>query len=676
MIKKKKGSTFMIVVIVMAIIFTTGTTVLALTASNYKMRINESKRLQNLYEADSGLDVVKNIIIKTSQEAIKYADKEVKKELINSTNTNKDYINNLFKEKFYEFLSSNDKGSMELLQYLILNKQIITSVNDDGIVDTANLKNVSENKNYIIEIPQDGYKIKENNQKIEGITIAVKSTFETVNEELKNKRTISTNFEITAPDYESVVSVVDIYPVFDGKAITADGDMNVNGANTNSELLISGDIWINGKDSNLSYDNPSFTFDKYKSGINLNNSTFNINGNIYTSNTFSSNNNVLAEVDGDIYAQNIYIGKSLYSTVSSGNKINFKNDVIVNNDLAMNTTGSEVTVGNNFYGISDKTSDVANADKALKSSSIIVNEPEGSTLTVEKDSYILGVAYLNATDSEGNKYQTGESVSVKGNYLAYTDVQNVLNGANNVTLKYYSPLQLLESINGQSDANTKADYFIQYYSNANKKYDYKDGGVNLLGKVKSAGASVKGSDGKIQKTLVNEEDMEIVKNQRNEYIRNVLAMGDTINWNENEPRKVSNQIDFTKFSGFSRTDSEDKTLILNGSESEIVINNNMLNNQEIKSGLIISKGNIKIQGSFDFKGTIITSGNITFEGSEKKSINYDADIIRNVVSDNYDVLKEIFNETSSKGKEVKVSSSSEMYNSDKFLKESSWKIER
>lgn len=666
----------MVVVIVMAIIFTTGTTVLALTASNYKMRINESKRLQNLYEADSGLDVVKNIIIKTSQEAIKYADKEVKKELMNSSDENKEDINSLFKAKFYEFLSLNDKDSMELLQYLILNKKIITSVSDNGTIDITNLKNVSENKRYTIEIPEGGYKVKENNGKVEGITIAVKSTFETVNEELKNKRTVSTEFEITAPEYESVVSVVNIYPVFDGKAITADGDMTVNASNNKSELEISGDIWINGQDSSLSYDNPSFTFDKYNTGIKLNNTKFNIDGNIYTSNTFSANNNVESEIQGDIYAQNIYIGKSLYSTVSSNNKISFKQDVIVNNDLAMNTTSSKVTIENNFYGISDKTSDVSNANKALNSSSIIVNESQGSSLTVNKDSYILGVSYLNATDSQGNKYQTGESVSVKGNYLAYTDVQGVLNGANDITLKYYSPLQLLESIKGSSDVNTKANYFIEYYSNTNRKYDYKDGGVNLKGKVKSVGASVKDSDGKIQKASVNEEDMKIVENERNEYIRNVLAMGDTTNWNQNEPRKVSNQIDFTNMGNLQILESTNGALILNGSESEIIINNNMINGKEIESGLIISKGDIKIQGSFDFTGTIITSGNITFEGSEKKAVKYNSEVVRSVIADNYEVLKDIFNETSSKGKEVKISSSSEMYNSDKFLNQSLWKIER
>ena len=109
--RKKKGSTFLIVVVLMSIIFTVGSTILAVTANDYKLRINESKRLQNLYLADSGLDIVENIIIKTSQKAIEYADKEVKKELLNSTNdalsnselSNSYDVNNEFKKSFMIF---------------------------------------------------------------------------------------------------------------------------------------------------------------------------------------------------------------------------------------------------------------------------------------------------------------------------------------------------------------------------------------------------------------------------------------------------------------------------------------------------------------------------------------------------------------------------------------------
>ncbi|WP_288221605.1 hypothetical protein [uncultured Clostridium sp.] len=685
--KKKRGSTFVVVVIVMAIIFTTGTTVLALTASNYKMRINESKRLQNLYEADSGLDVVKNIIIKTSQEAIKYADKEVKKEFTKEESKNREEINKIFKEKFYEFLSLNKKElngkQVEILQYLILKKKIITSVNNDGSIDISTLKSVSEDKNYIIEIEDGDYKInKDIKGDIESITLDVKSTFETVNEDIKNKRTVSTNFEIKAPDYESIISVVDIYPVFDGKAITIDKNMIINGG-TSGELSISGDIWVKGGDTDLE-NNPNFTFDKYKDGIKLNNTKFNIEGNIYTANTFILNNEVKkdSEVNGNIYAKNIYIGKDLYSTISSNNNITFKKDVIVNNDLAMNTTGSTITIENNFYGINDKTSEISTANKALTSSSIIINESQGSNLIVKKNSYISGVAYLNATDSKGNKYQTGESVAIKGNYLAYTDVKDVLDGVNDVTLRYYSPLQLLESINGSSDADTKANYFIDYYSKENKKYEYKVGGVDLQGKVVSAGASVKGSDGKIQKTLIKDEDWKVINNEREEFARNVFAMGDTTNLGENiyenqtVLRTVGKEIDFSSIGNLQIIESRNGTLILNGEASEIIIEDNKLKGKNIEKALIISNGDIKIKGSFNFTGTIITSGNITFEGSEKKEIKYDAEVVRGVIADNYDLVKNIFKKTSSKGKEVKISSSSEMYNVEKFLKQSLWKIER
>ena len=50
--------------------------------------------------------------------------------------------------------------------------------------------------------------------------------------------------------------------------------------------------------------------------------------------------------------------------------------------------------------------------------------------------------------------------------------------------------------------------------------------------------------------------------------------------------------------------------------------------------------------------------------------------MRNIIAENYDILKDIFNSQSSKGKEIKINSSNEMYNPENFLKSSLWKIER
>ncbi|MDU6363385.1 MAG: hypothetical protein E6582_07595 [Clostridium sp.] len=689
--KKKKGSTFVIVVVVMAIIFTTGTTILAVTANDYKMRINQSKKLQNLYEADSGLDVVENIIIKTSQEAIKYADKEVKKKFteLDDKDRSKDKINEIFKDKFYEFLTVRNKEilnekEVEILEYLILEKKYIKSILESGKLEYDSAISNIENR-FIIEIPEGGYVKNINNGKVSNITIEVKSNFESTEGQLKNKKTVSTKYSITAPDYNSEITSINIYPVFDGKAITADGNMNVESLGNKSIVNISGDIWVQGN-NNLG-NSPEYTFDKYIGGIKLDNTSFNINGNIYTANTFHLNNLVNeSSVNGDIYAKNIYVGKSINSNFSKLNNISFEKNVVVNNDLALNATNSSIVIKNNFYGINEKTTEVSTANKALSSSSIIVNDTSNtSTITVNKDSYIMGVAYLNATDESGNKYQTGESVAVKGNYLAYTDVDDVLNGATNVTLKYYSPLQLLESKNGQSNAIMKADYFAEYYSKNNNSYNFNDGGVSLKKSVKSVGASVKDNQGNIQKSNINDSDISIVNEQRNEFARNVFAMGDTTGLGDDlydgqeVKRQVSNQVNFNeirKVQG-SSFDTTEGMVILKGNENEnIEIENGKIKGTDIElsKGLIIANGDITIDGNFSFTGNIITTGNIILKGEGEKNITYDPQVVRSILALNHDLLKDIFVKSQGDREEVKVTSASELYSVDKFLTKSLWRI--
>lgn len=689
--KKKKGSTFVIVVVVMAIIFTTGTTILAVTANDYKMRINQSKKLQNLYEADSGLDVVENIIIKTSQEAIKYADKEVKKKFteLDDKDRSKDKINEIFKDKFYEFLTVRNKEilnekEVEILEYLILEKKYIKSILESGKLEYDSAISNIENR-FIIEIPEGGYVKNINNGKVSNITIEVKSNFESTEGQLKNKKTVSTKYSITAPDYNSEITSINIYPVFDGKAITADGNMNVESLGNKSIVNISGDIWVQGN-NNLG-NSPEYTFDKYIGGIKLDNTSFNINGNIYTANTFHLNNLVNeSSVNGDIYAKNIYVGKSINSNVSKFNNISFEKNVVVNNDLALNATNSSIVIKNNFYGINEKTTEVSTANKALSSSSIIVNDTSNtSTITVNKDSYIMGVAYLNATDESENKYQTGESVAVKGNYLAYTDVDDVLNGATNVTLKYYSPLQLLESKNGQSNAIMKADYFAEYYSKNNNSYNFNDGGVSLKKSVKSVGASVKDNQGNIQKSNINDSDISIVNEQRNEFARNVFAMGDTTGLGDDlydgqeVKRQVSNQVNFNEIRRVqgSSFDTTEGMVILKGNENEnIEIENGKIKGTDIElsKGLIIANGDITIDGNFNFTGNIITTGNIILKGEGEKNITYDPQVVRSILALNHDLLKDIFVKSQGDREEVKVTSASELYSVDKFLTKSLWRI--
>ncbi|WP_238858810.1 hypothetical protein [Clostridium sp. YIM B02569] len=77
--RKKQGAGLITVIIAFMFVFTVATAMLSMVASNYKARVVESKRIENLYASDSGLDVAYNIIAKTFDAATKYANLKVQK---------------------------------------------------------------------------------------------------------------------------------------------------------------------------------------------------------------------------------------------------------------------------------------------------------------------------------------------------------------------------------------------------------------------------------------------------------------------------------------------------------------------------------------------------------------------------------------------------------------------
>ena len=696
--KKRKGSALITVIVVVSILAITGTTILTVTASDYKMRKIESERIRNLYEADSGLNGVENIIIKASQSAIRKSDEKIKLEFSSLSEDEKTpkKLNEKFKDEFYSYL--NQKIQVEvngaikeenLLRYLITNKLYIDESNENKLVyEPAEVV-----EDALIEISEGDYNFSE-----DGIKIKVKSTFESTEGNLKNKKTVQVTFKIVAPNYNAKVSEVGIYPVFENKTLTVDGNMEVEGGNLN----ISGDIWVKG--NNSKQESLEYAFDKYEGGILLNNTVFNLKGNAYTFNSLNLKDKVEnSKVDGEVYANNLYVGKSSRAISSDKNSITITKDLILNNDLALNSTNSEINIKSNFFGINAKSESTENAVKAMNSSSIIVNDTlNTSSITVEKDSYIMGVAYLNATDMLGKKYQTGESVSIKGNYLAYTDPSNLEDG---IMLKYYSPLQLLESKNGDTSLKMKADYFVDYYEEpTTNTYKLNQGGVNLKGKVYSVGASIQNNEAKKGNLDGDIGSNTLITEKQRDFALKVLAMNDNSSASDfksvydsnNVIRTVKNQIDFNKIKSLledlivnedrtlllneDRTllliGEEDRTLLLNVEEGAITIKDNDLNGTKIKKGLIISNGPIIIEGDFDFEGTIMTSGSISIIGSGEKNISYNGELIRDIISENQDVLKEIFitDSSSKKANEIKVVSDTAIYEKSNFLKVTDWKI--
>lgn len=658
--RKKKGSSFVIVILVMAILFTVGTTMLAVTASEYRMRINENEKIKNLYKADSGLDIVYNIILKASEASILASEKATKEESL-GTNKSLEELDEIFRNKYLEILGKEADGKGKNPNDALLARVISEGKYcefDDINKAVVLSKNSFNNAN--IEILEYSYL----NEKI---IIKVKSTFEDNTGDIKNTKAIETSYELAIPKYqknivnESVNRKISIYPVFDNKIITADGNMSISG-----EVDIEGNIWAKG-DEELK-ENPAYAFDKYNGGISLENATLDMSGNISTNKTLHLKTKSNVEIDGDVYALNAYVGKYYNEKreliESNNNSLNPKLDsqlnLVVNNDLAINAKNSNINL-TNFYGINDKTDSINNLDKAMKSSSIIVNNIDNSSNIKIDKAYIMGVAYI---DTNGEKYQTGESVAVKGNYLAYSDIIPGYEGR--VTLNYYNPLQLIETIDNNKSIDSKAKYFEKYFSESQGAL--KTGGINL-NEVHAIGAYI-GNDGTAKYLGIKNEDSEEVTKAKKEFARNIYAMGDMGGIDTNEidlynnnnsnsnaySKTVANQIQFSDFDLSKVTNSVYGNLILINDGNEITIGNNRIvsnvdrvNGKDVTNAVIITNGNIKITGDIDFTGNIITTGNIEFINGGKKNLVYDSEITRKIIAANYDAIEKAFEKGTSIG---------------------------
>ena len=572
---KKKGSSLVAVLVICSIILVVASTMIGVATSNVRMRMNESKKLQNLYKADSGLEIVNSIILKDSEAAIVYAQEKTQ----SYTETNR-YIANADDEEVYNNLNKEFKA--QFIKALIsgvtvtndnnytTEQDLMTQYNnitpdtstDETITITQNAANpisrllVSlKNYRYIttLEDVDSCYKnafgtgerptirllsIKYNDIE-KTIKFTVRSSFscsETSTTKLPNKKVIETTFKITAPEYADIINrsnssrTLTIQSPY-SNVITVDGNLNVN-----NNLNLTGNAWVKGDANTAASENQSIVFSKYNGGIKLaSGKSFTTNsagehypGNIYTAGTFSLVNSSNVSLSGNLYSGNTYIGPSSTNDSSSRDNTMSLGDMITYNDLGINSLSSTITM-NNYYGINGETTDSNNGGKnnASKRSSFINNyNTIRSALNISNDAYIAGVAYINTGDenSDNGEYETGESIAVRGNYKAYQEALTKI-GENKITpgFEYYNPAKLLETINGEkATVQDKRDYFNEYYRNN----VFKDGNVTIGGHVYSTGAIVT-TDKKNAEEL-DAQDLN-VRNARRAYALNVLSMNSNLN---------------------------------------------------------------------------------------------------------------------------------------------------
>lgn len=140
--RKKEGASLIVVVIVFMFVTTVSMAMLSMVAGNYKARVMESRRIENLYASDSGLDVAYNIMAKTFDSATKYGYYKV--QALKSLQGNSDNINYVNYKKLEDDIKALKLDIVNLKNEKPSETRSRKDINDD-IKEKNNL--ITESKN-------------------------------------------------------------------------------------------------------------------------------------------------------------------------------------------------------------------------------------------------------------------------------------------------------------------------------------------------------------------------------------------------------------------------------------------------------------------------------------------------------------------------------------------------
>lgn len=688
-----------------------------ISINNIMLNQNDVKNLYGLY---ADIDYWKNYISNGGDDK---NDNEIKEEIKKDERDIEKLINIIFKNQFKNFIDNKIKNYVKEGTYVQVNeeetgftigendkvdyKNANISVVDDGNPLVWSKDGVSFEKSqfYIEDIyGTDGkinyehksLNISYNNNPIK-TNITLNSTFKSTDKPIRiggNEKNIQVTYVINAPNYDEVLSKNSIiYPVVkDIPGFTVGGNMIVD----NSDININGDIFIEGTTPVVT--SIDRTYEKYGSGIKINSTnkvgnTINFNDNVYTRETFNIKNNINVNIKGDLYAKNVYAGytdddNKNESTQNSKLTVNNPNDsytqkVVVDNDLAIKAKNTKILI-DNFYGISDINGQTGEGVERKSSSIIVNNQKSNSNITIENEAYIAGVAHIN---TEGDGYQTGESVAVKGNYNAYSVPQS-----DSDKFEYYNPLQLLEGILPQ-----KSTHFYNYWNDKTGDNSVDCGGVIFLNpkKVKSVGALVyKDSSGEIgvENSYGNIENFQNnLKSLRKEYAWKIYNMSmkkenEILDNDYTNPSSIKNSIgDMINFNAdiegndsFIFNSNADKTIIITSDSDENNKYDSINGEKEIirktnLNAVIVTAGNVTIDGNVNFRGNIITAGNLDISGNGKVNLYYDQTLTKDIQNENLSIFKQVFGDEYG-GYDLDSSGDTSTSNGASFLKTKQWRI--
>jgi len=660
----KKGSTLVLLVMAIAVITILGTAVLGVTMMNLKIKKTNTAIKQSFYLSESGLDKAYDRAYDFVVDAINQSNIEAQS-----------FLQEFTPEKLEELIEySKDREPIdpENEKYLVYindsdGDSIADSYNETNIQKDAEDKFYSEYKTYIdnninklagnytvageddnkvvVELTNKGWL---GDKKTGKLTLALESTYK--NKDNIQKET-AVNLVLSNPEYSTPYTIsTELIPVnqYWTKMLTAKNLYIKNNSTFNGDVYISNNLKMNSSSTASTTSNfNDILAVKGEDGTAL------IGGiELKAANSTLNSKNV--------YANNIWLNGTGTAFNSSGF------GVYIKDDLEMNGLIQKVEIDGSYYGFGNG-GEIE--DNTLNSAIIInsndISEVNGSKFSIDNDLYLFGTAYIQNLKKLdlAAKYATGESLSIKGNYKAYTtplsssDAKSGLKSlmGDNVIFELYEPLPPLvtkfkaESVDSDPDPLTPIDksWYFYYYNEQTKddtanKLNLGNGNINIEGEIITYGSSINGDVVNTSQYFI--DDWDIIKDDmQDKYDLQIKYFGaselmgtDELRFADQvKPIDDTNKKDEIYKSGVPYNMTDATYSMSAGNYKGLLVTNKpiVMSGTVNFTGLIVTSNDITIDGDLkDYKGAIICGGDITINGTT--TITYDEGVVKKYVKEN------------------------------------------
>ncbi len=649
-IKSNKGSTLGLVLVTLMVLSMLGVSLMSIGLVNYRIKMTEERIQASFYLAESGLDQAYGIILKEVSEAVRVANIEV----------NIKIDEHLVEQRRLERLYVDDAGTSGggIDSTYVLNDQPSDTINPNGHVNVAEINYAKSDNRYSWVDTFQATFTQHINTSLLNLKLVDPANYEVIN---ITKPTVSEigvftpfgggadfritlassfvfdgtaqavqlDFIITKPtkiiaDYFLEAHVVQIpkSPIWDN-VLVADNNIHFAGGH----VEIRGNVYANAvlpaNSHTLDVNHPSIggiIIGTDSSGARVNNSSVSLVGDVLT-NSFLQ---VRSNTSSAVVTGNAFLNSLVLQENTNNSTVTLKGTLLTLDDIELNGTNANILIDGSFYGFSDGSA----GTRHDQTSSIVINSEDindfgGSSINITADTFLAGVVHVGLTNI---LYQTGESVSLRGNFRAYA----VPLGR---TLHTYQPFAL---INRHLLVHHKAQHFVSV--NASRPGFLQTGHaastIELGNVVQSIGAYI---DGGVIRPLNHDplifEPTRIARS--NEYS---AALNRQYNYSRIFTGNTEVIESLNASSEIVYITTGDVSIIGNGGLALGIPNETVMPfGDTVLTGIIVTEGDVYIRGSITFRGLIIAGGSIFVEDTNAKRFRTDLGFILRKVHENSNI---------------------------------------